>query len=113
MDRYLFPLYSFLNIYLCFQKNIRRTPFYLVSIGNAVLLITVTALNDYCDQNHCQDKFTKVDYLRGLITLESLIICCLWVNYIINVREFHAEKAVPDVMRDEARRRLMLWPKVY
>ncbi len=43
-------------------KNLRRTPFYMVSIGNAVLLLTVTALHDYCDHetNNCPDKFTKV-----------------------------------------------------
>ncbi|TRY69233.1 hypothetical protein TCAL_13327 [Tigriopus californicus] len=89
-------------------KNIRRTPFYLVSIGNAVLLITVTALHDYCDPDQCPDKMMKVDYLRGLITLECLIIICLWFNYIINVREFHAQRPVPDVLSPDAMRHLLV-----
>lgn len=87
-------------------KNKRRTPFYLISIGNAVLLITVTALNDYCDDNHCKDKFTKVDYLRGLMTLESLVIICLWAKYIIDVKEFHRQKQPPDVLRMDVLRKL-------
>ena len=52
-------------------KNLRRTPFYMVSIGNAVLLLTVTALHDYCDhENNCPDKFTKV--CNAFVTFETL-----------------------------------------
>ena len=52
---------GYIDFYLN-TKNLRRTPFYMVSIGNAVLLLTVTALHDYCDHetNNCPDKFTKV-----------------------------------------------------
>lgn len=82
-------------------KNVRRAPFYIGSFGNAVLLVTVTALHDVCDPDRCEDKFTKVDYLRGLITLECLIILCLIGNYIINVREFHAKALPADVYRQD------------
>lgn len=82
-------------------KNIRRAPFYIVSFGNAVLLITVTALHDYCDKDTsmCYNKFTKVDCLRGLVTLECMIIICLWVRYIIHVKEFNRTKPLPDLYR--------------
>lgn len=87
-------------------KNLRRTPFYMVSIGNAVLLLTVTALHDYCDHgpdgvDNCPDKFTKVDYLRGLITLECMTIACIWVNYIMHVRDFHKKAYRPDIYRQD------------
>lgn len=43
----------------------------------------------------------QVDYLRGLITLESLIVICLVVSYILVLREFHAAAQPPDVLRQE------------
>ena len=43
----------------------------------------------------------QVDYLRGLITLESLIVICLVVSYILVLREFHAAAHPPDVLRQE------------
>ena len=98
-------------------KNLRRAPFYILSVGNALLMMAVVILNDFCDSSYsCLHTFTKVlptpwlrtlhilitgmmegvmsnilttvlflgntfvfqvDYLRGLITLESLVVLCL------------------------------------
>eukprot|EP00091_Calanus_sinicus_P023512 TRINITY_DN7986_c0_g1_i2.p1 TRINITY_DN7986_c0_g1~~TRINITY_DN7986_c0_g1_i2.p1 ORF type:complete len:252 (+),score=63.57 TRINITY_DN7986_c0_g1_i2:136-891(+) len=64
-------LQGYLEFYVR-TKNIRRAPFYILSVGNAVLMIVVMILHDLCDSNSsCSHTFTKVDYLRGLITLES------------------------------------------
>ena len=56
--------WSFLQGYLEFYiktKNIRRAPFYILSIGNAVLMIVVMILHDLCDSNkQCSHTFTKV-----------------------------------------------------
>jgi len=83
-------------------KNIRRAPFYLVSAGNFVLMLVVIILHDLCDDNPgCSHSFTKVDYLRGLITLESLVVICCSVSYILLVREFTAKQLPPDVMRED------------
>ena len=59
-------------IYLNFQtKNIRRAPFYILSIGNAVLMIVVMILHDLCDyNNNCSHSFTKVTP----VTCEWIII---------------------------------------
>ena len=46
---------GYIDFYLL-TKNTRRVPFYLVSVGNALLLVTVTALADYCEHNSCSDK---------------------------------------------------------
>jgi len=96
---------SRLNGYLEFYtktKNIRRAPFYLVSAGNFVLMLVVIILHDLCDDNKaCSHSFTKVDYLRGLITLESLVVLCCSVSYILLVREFNSKQLPPDVMRDD------------
>jgi len=93
---------GYIEFYLA-TKNLRRTPFYMVSIGNAFLLITYTILHDYCDSSpsNCPDKFLKVDYLRGLITLECMIIAFIWVKYIVNVRKFHAKSQKPDMYRKD------------
>ncbi len=80
----------------------------MVSFCNAILLITTTALNDYCDHNVCKDKLFKVDYLRVFITFFCLVILCCWGNYVIHVKEFNKNKKLPDAMRSEFRRRIML-----
>ena len=42
-------------------KNVRRAPFYILSIGNAVLMIVVMILHDLCDSNKkCSHTLTKV-----------------------------------------------------
>jgi len=83
-------------------KNIRRAPFYLVSAGNFVLMLIVIILHDLCDNDQsCSHTFTKVDYLRGMITLESLVVICCNVNYIIILREFNTKQSPPDVLRDD------------
>jgi len=95
------------------QKNMRRAPFYLISVGNAALLITNVALGDYCENakpdSPCgQNKIIEVDLVRGLITLEAMIIMCFWGKYLRDAHRFQREKNLPDVLRAEARRRLML-----
>jgi len=82
-------------------KNIRRAPFYILSVGNAVLMIVVMILHDLCDSVQCDHTFTKVDYLRGLITLESLIVMCLVVSYIYILQEHHTKALPPDVLRED------------
>ena len=83
-------------------KNIRRAPFYILSVGNAVLMTVVMILHDLCDRNYtCTHTFTKVDYLRGLITLESLVVICLVVSYIFILSDHHKKQLPPDVMRED------------
>jgi len=65
-------------------------------------MLVVIILHDLCDDNKaCSHSFTKVDYLRGLITLESLVVLCCSVSYILLVREFNSKQLPPDVMRDD------------
>lgn len=100
-------LCGYLEFYLK-TKNIRRAPFYILSAGNAILMIVIMILHDYCDNNHCKATLTKVDYLRGLITLESLVIMCLVAHYIINVVDFHKQQLPPDVLRNDITSSIML-----
>jgi len=104
---------SRLNGYLEFYlktKNIRRAPFYILSAGNAILMIVVMILYDFCNDNNneCSSTLTKVDYLRGLITLESLVIICLVSTYMIWVTDFHKKQLPPDVLRDDVTSTIML-----
>jgi hypothetical protein len=95
-------LRGYLEFYIQ-TKNLRRSPFYISSFGNAVLLVTVTALHDYCDHSNeginCEDKSTKIECLRGLISLECMIIAFMWLKYIMVVRKFKKDAAPPDVYR--------------
>jgi len=94
-------LQGYLEFYVR-TKNIRRAPFYILSVGNAVLMIVVMILHDLCDSDHyCSHTFTKVDYLRGLITLESLIVICLVVSYIYILADHHNKALPPDVLRED------------
>merc|ERR1719228_3019426 len=94
-------LQGYLEFYLR-TKNIRRAPFYILSVGNAVLMIVVMILHDLCDSGDgCSHTFTKVDYLRGLITLESLVVVCLVVSYIYILTEHNKKALLPDVLREE------------
>lgn len=97
---------GYLDFYLK-TKNIRRAPFYLVSVGNFMLLIVMTILHDYCGyEDKCQDRFMKVDWLRGLITVEGMTIMSLFSYYIIKMREFNRLQMPPDVLRDTYMRAL-------
>ena len=54
-------IYTFLLKNVFFRtKNVRRTPFYLVSAGNAVLMFVVVLLHDLCDNHPTCSHFTKV-----------------------------------------------------
>lgn len=101
-------LQGYLEFYVK-TKNVRRAPFYILSIGNAVLMIVVMILHDLCDSSKtCSNSFTKVDYLRGLITLESMVVICLVVSYIMLLSDFHKRELPPDVMREDLSNSVML-----
>jgi len=94
-------LQGYLDFYVR-TKNIRRAPFYILSVGNAVLMIVVMILHDISDNNpNINHNFTKVDYLRGLITLESMVVMCLVVSYIYILRDHNSKELPPDVLREE------------
>ena len=50
----------------------------------------------------------QVDYLRGLITMESMVIICLVVSYIILLSDFHKKQLPPDVLREDITNSAML-----
>ena len=52
----------------------------------------------------------QVDYLRGLITMESMVIICLVVSYIILLSDFHKKQLPPDVLREDITNSAMLTP---
>ena len=65
-------------------------------------MIVVMILHDLCDSGKgCSHTFTKVDYLRGLITLESMVVVCLVVSYIYILSEHNKKALLPDVLREE------------
>ena len=49
-----------------------------------------------------------MDYLRGLITLESLVVICLVVSYILLLADHHKKQLPPDVLREDLTDSVML-----
>ena len=91
---------GYLDFYLDI-KNIRRAPFYIVSTCNFLLLIAMTLLHDYDNYlKYYYDDFRKVDWIRGLITIECMTIICLLAYYIRKINKFNHLKMPPDVMRE-------------
>jgi len=78
-------------------KNLRRAPFHLLSAGSAVLVPAVVLLQDTAGPL----AGDRVDYLRALVTLESLVVICLVAAYIHLLAAFHAGRQTPDVLRAE------------
>merc|ERR1712186_202777 len=66
-----------------------------------MLLMAMTILNNYCDNaDNCTDRFMKVDWLRGLITVECMTTMSLFSYYIIKMRQFNRLRMPPDVLRE-------------
>ena len=58
-----------------------------MSVGNALILTTSTVLHDYCDKYVCtSNKFTNIDFLRGIITVECIFVMFMWFYYSRQVR---------------------------
>jgi len=95
---------GYLMFYLDTRK-IRQAPFFAVSVGSFVLLMADTILNDFCEAHHGYCKpgsfFDKVNWLRFLLTAESVALMTLIGFYIKQVTEFNQTKAMPDVIRPE------------
>jgi len=88
--------------YLAFYlrtKSLRRAPFHILSAGSAVLVLVIVILHDTAGP--CLPAGARVDYLRGLVTLESLVVLCLVTSYIHLLAGFHAACRPPDVLRGD------------
>jgi len=87
-------------------KNSRRAPFFVACLGNFLFLLVDSVLNEFCHSHEggCKDaseRFNKVDWLRGLVTVECMAIMALFGFYIRKIRIFNGMRAKPDVMRPE------------
>jgi len=108
-DRYLRVQHNILRSsgYLEFYRetrNIRRTPFVIYSGGNAILLILVTILNDYCDpaQAHCNGiPLSKINYLQIMCVAEIVIVVPLLIILLGKTFGFNRSEASPDVNQDD------------
>jgi len=99
-------LLGYLEFYIN-TKNLRRSPFYMISGGNAILLITSTALSDSCYPKENCPKWMNIELLRAIICLECMIVSFMWTKYIVAVKKFKKDNKKPDVYREEFRRRVL------
>ena len=61
----------------------------------------MTLLHDYDNYlKYYYDDFRKVDWIRGLITIECMTIICLLAYYIRKINKFNHLKMPPDVMSE-------------
>jgi len=104
-------LLGYLEFYIQ-TKNLRRSPFYLTSFGNAILLLSSTILNDSCDSDKECAKHYEIELLRALICVEGLTVMFMWTKYIVAVRKFKKDNKKPDVYREDFRRKVLNKPRV-
>lgn len=98
-DHKIIRLLGYTEFYLE-TKNVRRAPFYIVSVGNALILLTSTVLHDYCETHVCKsNKFADIDFLRGIITVECIAVAFMWLYYSRQVLAFNKAENRPDYMR--------------
>jgi hypothetical protein len=94
-------LQGYIELYVK-TKNIFRAPFYILSVGNAVLIIVVMVFYDLCGRNNSYNHTTTtVDFLRGFITLESLVVITFDFCYIRIVTDHHRNQLLPDVLIED------------
>jgi len=104
-------LLGYLEFYIQ-TKNLRRSPFYITSAGNAILLLSSTILNDSCDSDKECAKHYEIELLRALICVEGLTVMFMWTKYIVAVRKFKKDNKKPDVYREDFRRKVLNKPRV-
>ena len=64
----------------------------------------MTAIHDYCyhdDDPECENKSTRVEVLRGLISVECMAISFMWLKYYKCVKDFKKVSRLPDIFREE------------
>jgi len=103
-------LLGYLEFYIQ-TKNLRRSPFYITSAGNAILLLSSTILNDSCDFDKECAKHYEIELLRALICVEGLTVMFMWTKYIVAVRKFKKDNKKPDVYREDFRRKVLNKPR--
>jgi len=103
-------LLGYLEFYIQ-TKNLRRSPFYITSAGNAILLLSSTILNDACDFDKECAKHHEIELLRALICVEGLTVMFMWTKYIVAVRKFKKDNKKPDVYREDFRRKVLNKPR--
>ena len=76
-------------------------------LGNAILLLSSTILNDACDFDKECAKHHEIELLRALICVEGLTVMFMWTKYIVAVRKFKKDNKKPDVYREDFRRKVL------
>ena len=76
-------------------------------LGNAILLLSSTILNDSCDSDKECAKHYEIELLRALICVEGLTVMFMWTKYIVAVRKFKKDNKKPDVYREDFRRKVL------
>ncbi|KAI0238300.1 transmembrane protein 192, partial [Lamellibrachia satsuma] len=97
--------YGYLEFYRQ-TKNIRRWPVMVFSAGNALLLIVLTLLHDYCseDTDHCPGFLAPLhtcNYLQFVITLEVVVVTPILIIYLVKTVKFNKRQPSPDVTQED------------
>jgi hypothetical protein len=99
-------LLGYLEFYIQ-TKNLRRSPFYIISAGNVILLVTDKVLYESCDAKPDCMAAINIELLRAIIVLECMTVAFMWTRYIVAVKKFKKENRRPDIFREEFRRRVL------
>ncbi|CAH1797141.1 unnamed protein product, partial [Owenia fusiformis] len=113
LDRYLRlqHYYSRTNGYLEFYRKtrrIRRVPFMVLSGGNAMLVVVLKVLEDYCPMKHIDPRqscpglpLSRSNYIQVLVSIEVIISTVCLIIYLVQTVRFNSHAHAPDVHQDE------------
>ncbi|XP_030834137.1 transmembrane protein 192 [Strongylocentrotus purpuratus] len=88
--------HGYLQFYRKTQK-LKRAPLYLVSIGNAAILVLSGLFMD----NSTATNLWPVMYVQIIVTLEVILALASLLRYTVLVYHFNQRRALPDVEQEE------------
>ncbi|CAG5122509.1 unnamed protein product [Candidula unifasciata] len=105
LDRYFHLKHeeSRLHGYLEFYRktrNIRRIPVVINSLANAVMVIVVQVLDNYCSEDDGCHKLSKANYVQILVSIECALALISLLIYLVHTVKFNYKKPLPDVAQE-------------
>ncbi|CAF1372631.1 unnamed protein product [Adineta ricciae] len=83
-------------------RNLRRTPLFIISIGNAILVALIELLGSYRDSLfHLNWKLYPWYFLVLLTSLEVLVILGALLWYLVLTLKFNKRRARPDATQED------------
>ncbi|BFZ25579.1 hypothetical protein BsWGS_28618 [Bradybaena similaris] len=92
-------LHGYLEFYRK-TRNIRRIPVLINSLANAVMVILVQVMDNYCMEDASCFKLSKANYVQILVSIECVLALIFLLIYLVHTVKFNHSKPLPDVTQE-------------